>query len=232
MAGVDVGSNYKPNKDVDTFPQDHGRAVTGEDGTYTLSLLLYGTCHIIAGGVTTSSVNSRDFSTKPDAQVQIEDLIVRPANATVSDKVVDENGKPLVNIEVKSGSGHKRAMGVGIRTDLEGKFTLTHLLEDEPVGLSARGPDFSSGTAYAAPNSSDALIVLHPNKQMTALPTQHHPLPDLIGKPAPDWTVDAGRRARKSARRQRTLPSRGAGAILGRLTWAERALSSLPDLPG
>jgi hypothetical protein len=190
LAGADVTSYYYPEKGIDAFPQQYGHAFTSNDGTYALPILPYGTAHIIAGGDSTSSAESKTFPTTPGGQVQVEDLAVRPANATVSGEVVDENGKPLANVQVKGYSKNKHSMNAGIRTDLEGKFTLTHVLEDETIQINARGPDYSEGDAYAAPNSSDAIVVLHPNKLLPEHFPQPQPLPDLIGKMAPDWTVD------------------------------------------
>ncbi len=167
LANIEVSSNYRPKK-TETYSQGHGHTVTGKDGTYTLSLLPYGTNHMIIGGVTTSSIESKDFETLPGSQHQIDDLTVRPGTATISGRVIDENGKPVANAEVTAGSEHKHPQGVGVKTDLQGKFTIDHLLDDEETFVSAGGPDYYYGTARAKPNSRDVEVTLVPTPSMSA----------------------------------------------------------------
>jgi beta-lactamase regulating signal transducer with metallopeptidase domain len=168
-------------------------ATTDANGSYDVQVWPNAKCQIMAGGVTSNSAKSKEFETRSGSVHQVEDLIVRPANATASGIVVDEKGAPLAGATVNPSSKNKYAWKANeVVADVEGRFAIPHLLPDELFDLMAGKPGYTYKFSRGIPpGTKDIRVVLHP---AVAKRNGAEDLPDgerLLGQPTPALDVDA-----------------------------------------
>ncbi|XHR29843.1 MAG: M56 family metallopeptidase [Chthoniobacteraceae bacterium] len=168
---------------------------TKEDGTYEFKLHPFCNYEIRAGGVFHSTARSRRFETGSGTWHQVEDLVIHPATGSASGVVVDQDGRPLANVEIEPSSKNKFAWTSNqVRSDEAGHFAIFHLLADELFDLRLHKPGYTPRNLYRIPpNTADLQIqLLRETQPMPGIKYGGEWLRDgkrLIGRPAPDWNV-------------------------------------------
>lgn len=163
LPNVLISARFDPLSPANPIGSQSGPlGASDTDGTFEVTL--YPDCKYIvaAGGVTHSSARKK-FETGSGTRHALGDFVLRPANATAAGFVVDEKGEPVANASVNPQSAHKSAWGANSTpTDAAGRFTLPHLLPDEPFQIVVSAPGFESAAAAEnlSPGDMDIRVVL------------------------------------------------------------------------
>ena len=112
----------------------YGSAVTEADGTFALRALIPGAVVSVAARAEGYTPWNRQVKRgEQNADLELGDITLEPADRVVDGLVVDENGKPFAGVDVRHGAA-------AARTDRAGRFRLTGL---------PRGAVYLSLSAYA-----------------------------------------------------------------------------------
>lgn len=138
---------------------------TKQDGTYEVKLHPYCDYQIFAGGIAESTAGSKRFNTGSGTSHQVEDLVVRPALSSAAGVVVDQDGRPVANVDIGPLSANMSAAGANaVRSDADGRFQIPHLLDDEPFSLILAKPGYRTRMAHGLrPGAKDLRIVIQQN---------------------------------------------------------------------
>ena len=71
-----------------------------------------------------------------DDVYDVSDLVIRPATASVTGRVVNEAGGSLAVVTIHAGSKSKPGSS-DVLTDRSGRFRIDYLLDDEPLRIAA-----------------------------------------------------------------------------------------------
>ncbi|CAN5467150.1 hypothetical protein BH09VER1_BH09VER1_26070 [soil metagenome] len=171
IADVPIFFLRHPLKGAEDYTDEEGAGFSGpcglsnQDGIYELSLLPFGEYQITAGGQTTSTAKSRKFQTASGSSHHIEDLVVRPANATAFGLIVDAAGQPIADVVLKSSSKNKEEDYYSpIRSDPSGNFHFDHLLPDEPFSVVAYKAGYGEMRKTFLPGETNLRFVLSSEK--------------------------------------------------------------------
>ena len=110
-----------------------------------------------------------DIPEKPKAPVQVEKIVLKPANLSISGVVLDADGKPAVGVVVRASGEGQPDSDKSATTDKKGKFKVVKLCKGE-VRLRARGKDGSRGSIDTVAGKTDIEIHLEPRRSIR--PTQ------------------------------------------------------------
>lgn len=175
VKGIEVKCFFIDPKYDYEFVWEEDSLLSNDQGRYTFHLLSNREYRIIAGGKNATKAQSKRFTASSDKDVHIEDIIVTPASASLSGRILDSDGNPAPGLLYSCSSENFQLFHPFIypKTEPNGDFHIPTVLSNEPVDFwVVPSPNNVQIWTGITPDGKDLLLRLNPEK--------------FLGLP-PDW---------------------------------------------
>ncbi|MHC4324800.1 MAG: TlpA disulfide reductase family protein [Planctomycetota bacterium] len=175
VKGIEVKCFFIDPKYSYEFVWEEDSRLSNDQGQYTFHVLSNREYRIIAGGKKATIARSKRFMAPSDKDILVEDLIVTPASASLSGKILNSDGSPASGLLYSCQSQNLRIYAPFDypKTDPNGGFNIPNVLSNEPVDFWViPSPNNVQIWTGIMPNNKDLLLRLNPEK--------------FLGLP-PDW---------------------------------------------
>ncbi|MBN2594830.1 MAG: TlpA family protein disulfide reductase [Sedimentisphaerales bacterium] len=173
VKGIEVKCFYIDPKYDYEFVWQVDSQLSNEQGQYRFHVLSNREYRIVAGGRKATIAQSKRFMVSSNMEVLVEDLIVTPAAASLSGKILNSDGSPASGLHYSCQSENFRLFRPSDypKTDPNGSFNIPALLSNEPVDFwvipSPNNVQIWSGIM---PDGKDVLLRLDTEKFLSLPP--------------------------------------------------------------
>jgi len=167
VKGIEVKCFFIDPKYSYEFVWEEDSQLSNDQGQYIFHVLSNREYRIIAGGKKATKAQSKRFMAPSNKDMLLEDIIVTPAAASLSGKILNSDGSPASGLlySCRSDSFQMFHPFIYPKTEPDGAFHIPTLLSNEPVDFwVVPSPNTVQIWTGIPPDGQDLLLRLNPEK--------------------------------------------------------------------
>lgn len=173
VKGIEVKCFYIDPKYSYEFVWQVDSQLSNDQGQYTFHVLSNREYRIRAGGKKATIAQSKRFMAPSDKDVLLDDIIVKPATASLTGKILNSDRSPASGLLYSCQSENFRIYSPFDypKTDPNGSFNIPNILSNEPVDFwVVPSPNNVQIWSGIMPDDKDLLLRLNPKKFLGLFP--------------------------------------------------------------
>jgi len=167
VKGIEVKCFFIDPKYSYEFVWEEDSQLSNDQGQYIFHVLSNREYRIIAGGKKATKAQSKRFMAPSNKEILLEDIIVTPAAASLSGKILNSDGSPASGLlySCRSDSFQMFHPFIYPKTEPNGDFHIPTVLNNEPVDFwVVPSPNNVQIWTGITPDGQDLLLRLNPEK--------------------------------------------------------------------